>query len=271
MVLGVAVSAVLLAVAGAPRPAAADEFCDARVFDESGGRIGSMRQGIDQAATTLSTTLGAEIYVRAMSTVPGADLDAWQAAAERRCPVWSESSSGARSARLIVLAVSVDDRRTGIYYGSRWKVALDPVWRSIQDAMNTRFREGDIGGGLIHGLSEVAAAIAPSVADVATPDGERRIAVPVRGPDGGGGEGPGSGLGVLPLALLALGAVATAFGIARKLSGRSDALGATPWPPGHAHRTDAGGNGFTGGGGTFDGGGGSGGGSDGGGGGSSGW
>ena len=212
------------------RPAAADEFCDSRVFDESGGRIGAVRQGLEQAAGTVSNTTGADLYVRAMSRVPGGDLDAWQAAAERRCPAWG-GLSGGRSPNLIVLAVSVDDRKTGIYYGSRWKAALDPSWRSIQDsAMNSRFRQGDVGGGLLQGLVQVAAAIAPVATPVteAPPFMDRRpvpspvpVAEPIEDDDWRDGGGGSDGADAWLILVLALGAVGAVFSIARTLTGGS--------------------------------------------------
>lgn len=245
LVLGVALFGALAGPAR-PGPAAAHESCTNRVVDES-GQVGSLGPGLDQAANALSKTTGAELYVRVMSTVPGGDIDAWQAGAEQRCPNWREAGSETRRLpTLVVLAVSVNDRKTGIYYGERWKPALDPKWRSIQDnAMNPRFRSGDIGGGLLQGLSEVVAAIAPASAAVPTTeapfrDAERRVVERVPAPDPMPTGGDDGGAGAWPALIVGLGAVSVVFGIAKKLSGGSGGggMGSTSYPPAYVQDGD---------------------------------
>ena len=159
----------LLTLLGArPGPAGAEELCTNRVFDDA-ARLGILRQAVDQTTTTLAQAAKADVYVRVLARVPGADLDAWQAELERRCPNW-QNGAGGRAPGLVVVAVAVDDRKTGIYYGEQWRAALDPKWQAIQDnAMNPRFKEGDIGGGVLAGLAEVTAAIAASPAAPASP------------------------------------------------------------------------------------------------------
>lgn len=219
----VALTAVAVAPAGAGRTVAyADEACTARLVDEP-ARLGQYAQSVEQLATTLTTTLGADVYVRVLGRIPNADIDRWQADTEARCANWRDPS-GRRATKLLVLAVAVDDRRTGLYYGDTWKPALDTEWKTIQtEQMNPLFQKGEIGAGIVTGLSSVTSLIAPLAAggDAVVPttvyrDQPRRVPLPepdagfeeFPGSDGGGGDGiPGALFGVFAvIGLIGVGA-----------------------------------------------------------------
>jgi len=185
--LGVLWGAVALVV-GPGSAAHAQEVCTTPVYEET-PRLGQYRQPIERLAETLRAAMGAEVYVRVLGRVPNGDLDGWQASMQARCPNWQDEV-GLRRPKLIVLAVAVEDRKTGLYYGVDYAGALDQQWQRIQvEFMNPAFQRGDYGAGITVGLSEVASAIAQHQAPPTTPPTDAPPGV-VRQP-GPGGDGFG--------------------------------------------------------------------------------
>lgn len=188
----------------APVAARADEACDNAVFDEA-GLLASGRAAVDQAAAALAQT-GAAVRVRVVGSLDGQSIDAWEAAVEQRCPAWT--FNGRREAHLIVVAVAVSERKTGIWYGSNWAGALDSTWRQIQlVGMNPKFKEGDIAGGLAAGLDQLNTAVARwQAADPPVPasPGPDLPEVPDPSPSGGGGGWNGAGVAVVGVIAVAV-------------------------------------------------------------------
>lgn len=155
--------ALVLALASAlwVGPAAAgggSETCSTVVVDEA-GVLGDQRSVVETAARALGQ-LGAEVRVRALERVPGGDIDGWMRAEEQRCPGWL-GVGGLRTTNLLVVAVATEDRKTGLWYGERWRPALDGRWQALQvDFMNPLFKQGEFGAGLAAGLGAMAGEIA---------------------------------------------------------------------------------------------------------------
>jgi uncharacterized protein len=192
-------------VFGAPGAAQADESCDAPVFDET-GRLAPIRLAVDDAARALADT-GAEVRVRVLGSLAGGDIDRWEIDTELRCPSWGRAGGTGRAPNLLVVAVSMDDHKTGIWYGSDWSDTLDPTWSSIQsEAMNPRFKEGDLAGGLVDGLGRLTAAVTaprpPAPVGQAEPGAVYAYPQESPGYDGGGDTFEGGFLIVLVLGIL---------------------------------------------------------------------
>jgi uncharacterized protein len=216
--------AVVLGVGGlwAPGRAAASERCTNRVFDEAG--LMGQRRDLVLTTADAAARVGADVHVWMLDRIPGGDIDAWEASLEAECAEWR--AGGRRKPDLLVVAVAVGDRKTGVYYGERWNQALDHQWRQIQtDFMNPLFKAGDYPAGLAAGMGALAAAIAgqPPPAAPATPgDSQSPSHSPGDGfGDGDGGFGfgsPGGGDGSNGFAgLLFVGVLATGVGIAARI------------------------------------------------------
>ena len=148
-----ALSVALLAfpIALASPVAAAVSDCDTLIVDSAGALAdaGAVHQAVDAA-----TRGGAIIRVRAYESVPGGDLDGYIASEQEACPSW-QAADGSRRSNLLVLAVSVVDRTTGMYYGSAYDGPLGGQWTRIQaDLMNPYFRDGDFDSGMAAGANE---------------------------------------------------------------------------------------------------------------------
>lgn len=131
------------------------------------------------AAADLLAAEGPLVRVRTFTTVPGGDLDATIEAVQDRCASWATPDGDWRNS-LVVLAVSVDDRRSGVYYGGRWARVLDDRHDDVRtQTMNPWFRDGDYATGLAEGLGEIGFLLA-------TADGPPRPMVPVAPGDGAG-------------------------------------------------------------------------------------
>lgn len=178
-----------LALVGAAGTAAAQSDCDALAADET-GEIDLA--AIETAAEALRAA-GPEPRVRAISDA-GGNIDVWAADEVARCPSWQGPDGGTRT-NLVVVAVSLD-RQSGIFFGDQWAEELGEVWPSIRaDAMNPRFQDGDLTGGLVAGVDAVRAA-------VTAPDGVTTTPVP----DGGGDGSSGSASGWIVVGLSGAGA-----------------------------------------------------------------
>lgn len=146
-----AVTTVLLGAGAGHAAPPAEVDCAAIVVDNAGvvdeRRVQRAAQPvIDQAA---------DVRVVAFASVPGGDLDEAVTKLQRSCGLWS-AEDGTLNDNMIVLAVSVQDRRSGLYYGASWSEQLLSSWPRIQArAMNPAFKEGDWTGGMVAGLRAV--------------------------------------------------------------------------------------------------------------------
>ena len=155
--------------------------CSALVLDpghqvDAGKVTKAARKVQDQAA---------DIRVRVFDSVPDGNLDAYVRGMTKRCGTWQDAHGGVKN-NLVVMALDVGDRKTGLYYGDTFDSILDQEWTGIQaKAMNPRFKAGDFTGGLVAGLTRVAHFVDPTYDP--TPARNQNSG------DGQGNGGPGSG------------------------------------------------------------------------------
>lgn len=161
-------TAVLILSLIAVLPASAQGSCDALVADDAnvfGEKIGNV-----EAAAQDLVNAGADVRVYTIKTYSSVgNLDKYESEVESECSSW-RAADGGRKNNLIVLMVAVENRKTGLYYGSQWTDALDAKWPQIQKkVMNPRFRDGDFAGGFAEGLQEVK----KEIESVTTPPSRR--------------------------------------------------------------------------------------------------
>lgn len=117
--------------------------------------FGNQKALVEEAATKLAN-LGADVRVRTINTYsPFANLDLYEEQLEKQSPSWL-GPGGERKNNLIVIIISLGERKTGLYYGSQWENVLGSKWVTIQtEIMNPRFASGDYAGGVVKGLEEI--------------------------------------------------------------------------------------------------------------------
>ncbi len=104
----------------------------------------------------------ADIRVRVIDSVPDGNLDAYVRGLTKQCGTWQDAHGGVKN-NLVVLALDVGDHKTGLYYGDTFDSILDHQWTGIQaEAMNPRFKAGDLTGGLVAGLTRIAHFVDPT-------------------------------------------------------------------------------------------------------------
>lgn len=147
---------VALAVVGAGSPAGASVAagpvdCSQAVADTSGvvdvNQVVNALAAVDPAAT---------VVVRSYDTVPNADLTAVVDDLVLAC--FGDADSGLRP-DVIVLAVSVGDRRSDVVIGERWRPAFPQPDQLRVDVMGRFFSNNNFTGGLVAAADEIAAQI----------------------------------------------------------------------------------------------------------------
>jgi uncharacterized membrane protein YgcG len=125
---------------------------DARIF-------GDKFAAVETAAAKVHDS-GADIRVRTILNYgSAANLDVYEQQLEKQSPSWL-GQDGNRKNNLIVLMISLEDRETGLYYGSYWDNALSSRWMTIQtESMNPLFKSGEYASGVIKGLDEIGKAV----------------------------------------------------------------------------------------------------------------
>lgn len=110
--------------------------------------------GVEKAVQGLISH-GADIRVRALDRFTAPTLELYERNMEQSCQSW-QAPDGGRKNNLIVIAVAVQNRKSGIYYGSQWKPVLDSQWPRIESqVMAPRFRDHDFAGGIAAALDEI--------------------------------------------------------------------------------------------------------------------
>jgi uncharacterized membrane protein YgcG len=147
-------SVLLVFLSIVPAMALAQSVDQQPVID--GAKIFGTRTGEVEAAASKLSSLGADIRIRTISTYGAAgNLDQYEAQLEKQSPSWI-GQDGTRKNNLVVLLISVQERQTGLYYGSIWDNSLSGNWLRIQtDIMNPLFRNNDYTGGTLKGLEEI--------------------------------------------------------------------------------------------------------------------
>jgi hypothetical protein len=138
----------------APITNSVQNVCDQIVIDEA-GVFANGADSVQNAANQLIRS-GADVRVRTIQTYGNAgNLDRYEAQLEQQCLSWTDTSRN-RKNNLVVILVAIQERQTGIYYGSQWEKALENKWTQIQsEIMNPRFVQGDFAGGVIDGIQEI--------------------------------------------------------------------------------------------------------------------
>ncbi|HSV40986.1 MAG TPA: TPM domain-containing protein [Nocardioidaceae bacterium] len=208
----------------APAAAVEPASCTSLVID--GARVLDVPK-VRRAALAVQRE-AADIRVRSYTSVLDGDLDAQIEREQEACPSWRDLD-GSRRDNLIVLAVSVEDRRVGLYYGRVWDGELGDRWPGIQaHTINPHFKAGRYTEGFVAGLRVVAREINP----LRHPSGEPDEVGAVPGGEvffedsstGGGG----FGVVITLMAVVALaGAVLTGLGRGGRFSGSG--RGASTW------------------------------------------
>lgn len=156
-----------LAVQSAGSAAAADRSCDALVIDHAD--VLTDRRVVDAAQRVVDHA--ADVRVVTYTSVPGGNLDKYMVHEKDRCVSWQGRGPRWKN-NLVVLAVSVDDRRSGLYYANTFESDLGRAWPRIQaERMNPRFARDDFTGGMVAALTALEAAIDPAAVDPQPPTG----------------------------------------------------------------------------------------------------
>ena len=139
-------------------PAMAQD-CEALVVDET-GLIGGQATAVQKAAQELVND-GADVRVWLIKSFGRAgNLDIYKEDAQRRCRSW-QAPDGDLKNNMIVVMVSVGDKKAGIYGGSLWYEEFGSETDNIRmEEMGPRFREDDWAGGLAAALRRIHQLIA---------------------------------------------------------------------------------------------------------------
>ncbi|MFA5986534.1 MAG: TPM domain-containing protein [Parcubacteria group bacterium] len=118
--------------------------------------FGGKAQDVQRAAQALQSK-GADVHIWTIRSFAGeaSSLMEYEEKLEKSFPAW-QSANGKRKSNLIVLMMSLTERKTGLYYGSEFGRPLEKNWIRIQtDLMNPKFGRGEFAEGFIAGLDEV--------------------------------------------------------------------------------------------------------------------
>ncbi len=145
------------------------DVCYQKVTDNAG--ILKSKSQVETAIQAMSET-GAEAHVITLKSMGTMSMDSYEANLENQCPAW-QGKSNTRKNNLVVLMLSMKERKMGLYYGSLYN-SLKHDWLRIQQKlMKPKFRDGDYEGGIIAAISEISriteAELHPSVNTPAVP------------------------------------------------------------------------------------------------------
>jgi uncharacterized membrane protein YgcG len=166
----------------------------------------------------------ADAKVRVVASVPDGDIDA---AVDGLIAACFSDGPGGRQLDLVLITVSLGDRRTSLQYGAEHNVELDDAFDDIlRDVINPRLADGDITGAMVAGLEAIGDELAADEGNlVPSPDAENAT-----GSDGG----PSSAwLVVVLLSVAGIGGlvVLSAVGRRRRLIEARNALEAASQQP----------------------------------------
>jgi uncharacterized membrane protein YgcG len=132
--------------------------CDLTVYDGASVLDSDSKASLESSVQKL-TRAGAEVRVRTETNTGTGNLDKYQRTLEKACSSWQDAAGG-RKNNLITMIISIQERKTGLYYGSQWEGKLDGIWTGLQaERMNPRFRDGEFGAGLKAGIDGVHDAV----------------------------------------------------------------------------------------------------------------
>ncbi|MBP6860336.1 MAG: TPM domain-containing protein [Candidatus Pacebacteria bacterium] len=140
-------------------PSSAAYNCDALVADEA-NLFGSGLSEVTAAAEKVAN-LGADVRVRTIPNLNGSPtLDRYVRAVKDQCPSWQDTSRGVKN-NLVLLIISVEERKKGLFFGSLWNPALSAGKSEaiMEREMSPRLRDGDMVGAYTKTLQAVATAL----------------------------------------------------------------------------------------------------------------
>jgi uncharacterized membrane protein YgcG len=136
------------------------------------GPLGDEAQVLTAPTTLLPAVQALEAQgadVRVRTVVGSTNLDLTEGLYETACPSW-QGAPGRRKSTLLVLLVSPDTRKMGLYYGEAWQRALGDHWNRIkQETMGPRFRDGDYTGGFAAALHTLQSRLSAAQEEVLHP------------------------------------------------------------------------------------------------------
>jgi len=151
------------------RGAAAASTCDQVVTDSGADLSRSQVAQLTASARALARAGRARVRVRLYPHLSSGDIADAVRAQRRRCPDWTRGSRLAPD--MIVVAVSVSDHLSGLFYGDKFASRMDSkVERIRTDAMHEKFSQGDVEGGLQAGLDGIRKALHPKAHPAPTVD-----------------------------------------------------------------------------------------------------
>lgn len=108
-----------------------------------------------EAAVIELESMGADVRIRTILTYGSTgNLDLYEAQLELENPSWL-GQGGERKNNLIVIIIALEERETGLYYGSYWGDLFESEWLNVLDTMGMFFADGDYAAGVIAGLEEI--------------------------------------------------------------------------------------------------------------------
>ncbi len=112
----------------------------------------AVRADLDRLAAA-----GAVPVLRVWQDVPGGDLDAAVQTVVDGCESWRGAGLRGVASSVVVLAVSLDDRRSGVYYGDQFKPFLDSWWEGmLLEVVNPLLEKGKTAAAVDAGLAALA-------------------------------------------------------------------------------------------------------------------
>lgn len=130
-------------------------FCSDMLIDEVSVINSGQAEQVTKTADKL-TRQGVEVKIRVFGDLKGyQSLDALKASAQQKCGSWQSKNSGMKN-NLLVIMVAPKQSKTGFYYGDALASKLDSKQLAIQSEMNSKFRDGNIAGGIVNGLTNVS-------------------------------------------------------------------------------------------------------------------
>lgn len=158
----VAVVAAMLLTAGlmfamVPQRALADDRCQSYVVDDA-NIFGAQKDAVTAAVKSLED-VGADGRVITIQSFGNAgSLDTYIDQMAHGCPSWQ--MSGSLKQNFFALVISMQERKTTIYYGTQWKSRFDTQAAAIQSGvMAPLFKQGRYADGMIAAVESIKTTI----------------------------------------------------------------------------------------------------------------
>lgn len=146
----------MLAIIGLCISVQAEDLQGPLVVDHANVFKGSIHE-VERAAQELES-VGADVHVWTIPSYSGKASslkEYFEKLLLPKFPAW-QSSNGGKKNNLVVMMISLKEKKTGLYYGEEWSRVLKPNWVRIQtDFMNPHFPRGEFAEGFVAGLGEV--------------------------------------------------------------------------------------------------------------------